>query len=55
MNDVEMWQAETFDPKNIDRELGMAEDLGFNSVRVFLNYVAWKADPAGFKNRFSSS
>ena len=45
VNDVEMWQAETFDPKTIDRELGMAEELGFNSVRVFLNYVVWKADP----------
>jgi hypothetical protein len=53
VNDVEMWQAETFDPKTIDRELGMAEDLGLNSVRVFLNYVVWKADPGGFKKRFS--
>jgi hypothetical protein len=48
-----MWQAETFDPKTIDRELGMAEELGLNSVRVFLNYVVWKADPDGFKKRFS--
>jgi hypothetical protein len=53
VNDVEMWQAETFDPKTIDRELGMAEELGLNSVRVFLNYVVWKADPDGFKKRFS--
>lgn len=52
VNDVEMWQAETFDPETIDRELGLAQELGFNSVRVFLNYVAWKADPAGFKKRF---
>jgi hypothetical protein len=52
VNDVEMWQAETFDPKTIDRELGMAEDLGLNSVRVFLNYVVWEADPDGLKKRF---
>jgi hypothetical protein len=52
VNDVEMWQAETFDPETIDRELGMAEGIGFNSVRVFLNYVVWKADPAGLKRRF---
>lgn len=52
VNDVEMWQAETFDPKTIDRELAMAEGLGFNSVRVFLNYVVWKADPDGLKKRF---
>jgi hypothetical protein len=52
VNDVEMWQQETFDPATTDRELGWAQDLGFNSVRVFLNYVVWKADAAGFKKRF---
>lgn len=52
VNDVEMWQAETFDPKTIDRELKMAHDIGFNSVRIFLNYVVWKADPDGLKRRF---
>jgi hypothetical protein len=52
VNNVEMWQAETFDPTTIDRELGLAEDLGFNSVRVFLNYVVWEADPDGLKERF---
>ncbi|HET7896364.1 MAG TPA: 1,4-beta-xylanase, partial [Flavisolibacter sp.] len=35
INQLEMWQADTFDLKTIDRELGWAEDLGFNSVRVF--------------------
>ena len=52
VNDVEMWQAETFDPATIDRELGWARDLGFNTVRVFLNYVVWEADAAGLKKRF---
>jgi hypothetical protein len=52
VNDVEMWQADTFDPTTIDRELGWAESLNFNSVRVFLNYVVWKADPEGLKRRF---
>lgn len=52
VNDVEMWQAESFDLATIDRELGWAQDLGFNSVRVFLNYVVWQADPDGFKKRF---
>lgn len=51
VNDVEMWQKESFDPKTIDRELGWAHGLGFNSVRVFLNFVAWKDDPAGLKER----
>jgi hypothetical protein len=52
VNDTEMWQAETFDPKTIDRELAWAEGLGYNSCRVFIQYIVWKQDPNGFKNRF---
>jgi len=52
VNDVEMWQAATFDPRTIERELGWARDLGFNSVRVFINYVVWKADAEGLTRRF---
>ena len=52
VNDVEMWQAETFDAATIGRELGWAHDLGFNTVRVFLNYVVWEADADGLKKRF---
>ncbi len=51
INQLEMWQAETFDPATIDKELGWAENIGFNAMRVFLHSVAWKADPAGFKKR----
>ncbi len=51
VNQLEMWQAETFDPVTIDRELGWAESLGFNSVRVFLHDLAYKADPEGFLKR----
>ena len=53
VNDVEMWQEETFDPTTIDRELSWAKDLGFNSVRVFLNYVVWAADAKRLKKRFA--
>ncbi len=53
VNDVEMWQAETFDSQTIDRELGWAQELGFNSVRVFLNFVVWREDPKGLKRRFA--
>lgn len=52
VNDVEMWQAATFDPPTLDRELGWAHDLGYNSVRVFLNYVVWEADADGLRQRF---
>jgi hypothetical protein len=51
VNQLEMWQADTFDPKTIDRELGWAEGIGFNTMRVFLHSLAWKQDPAGFKKR----
>jgi hypothetical protein len=42
INQLEMWQADTFDPLTIDRELGYAEGIGFNAMRVFLHSVAWK-------------
>ena len=32
VNDVEMWQVETFDPTTIDRELGWAQDLGIEGM-----------------------
>lgn len=51
VNQLEMWQAETFDPKTIDRELGYAEGIGFNTMRVFLHSVAYGVDPKGFKSR----
>jgi len=50
-NPTEMWQADTFDPAGIDRELGLAEGIGFNTVRTNLQYLAWAADPAGQKER----
>lgn len=51
INQLEMWQADTFDPATIDRELGYAEGIGFNTMRVFLYSLAWKQDKAGFKKR----
>ena len=51
VNQLEMWQAPTFDPKTIDRELGYAQSIGFNAMRVFLHHVAWQEDPSGFKKR----
>jgi len=51
INQLEMWQADTFDPATIDKELGWAESIGFNTMRVFLHSVAWKTDAVGFKKR----
>lgn len=52
INQLEMWQAETFDPETIDHELALAEGLGFNTVRIFLSNMVYTADPAGFADRF---
>lgn len=51
INQLEMWQAETFDLPTIERELGLAKGLGFNSVRVFLHDLLWKQDAEGFLKR----
>lgn len=51
INSTEMWQADSFDETVIDRELGWAADIGFNSVRVFLQYLVWDTDPDGLKRR----
>jgi hypothetical protein len=51
INQLEMWQAETFDTATIDRELGYAQSIGLNCMRVFLHHVAWQIDPGGFKRR----
>ena len=50
-NQLELWQADTFDPDTIDRELGWAADLGFNSMRVFLHDLCWSTDGEAFLDR----
>ncbi len=51
INELEMWQADTFDTKRIDMELGWAESIGLNTMRVFLHDLPWEQDPKGFKKR----
>lgn len=51
INQLDMWQAETWDPRTIDRELGWAQGLGMNTMRVFLHDLAYRQDPAGFLDR----
>lgn len=51
VNMLEWWQADTFDPKTIDQELGWAHDSGYNSVRCNLSFEVWAADPAGLEDR----
>lgn len=51
INQLEMWQAETFDAKRIDLELGWAESIGMNTMRVFLHDLAYEQDKENFKKR----
>jgi hypothetical protein len=51
INELEMWQADSFDPKRIDLELGWAETLGMNTMRVYLHDLLWQQDAEGFKRR----
>ena len=51
VNELEMWQAETFDPQEIDKEFGWAESLGMNTMRVFLDDLVWQQDAAGYQKR----
>jgi hypothetical protein len=53
INQLEMWQKDTFNPKEIDRELGWAQGLGMNTMRVFLHDQLWQQDPDGFKDRIN--
>lgn len=51
VNFVDMWHPETFDVDTIDRELGWAADIGYNSMRVNLQYILWADDPDGMMDR----
>src|SRR5581483_8953324 len=54
INQLEMWQADTFDPKEIDKELSWAQSLGMNTMRVFLHDLLWEQDADGFKKRIKT-
>ncbi len=54
INELEMWQASSFDPKRIDQELGWAQGLGMTTMRVFLHNLLWEQDRAGFKKRIDT-
>jgi hypothetical protein len=51
-NDVQKWMD--YDPKAIDRELGLAARLKLNSVRVFLQYAVYEHDPKLFLERYEN-
>ena len=53
INQLEFWQEATFDTAAIERELALAQSLGFNTLRVFLHDLLW-SDPSGFLARLDT-
>lgn len=53
INQLEMFQPGTYDPRRIDNELGLARFHGFNTVRVFLHDLLWAQDAPGFQTRLA--
>jgi hypothetical protein len=51
INQLEMWQEETFDPFLIDKELSWAAGLGFNTIRVFLHQLVWEQNHEAYLQR----
>src|SRR5947209_2186552 len=54
INELEMWQADSFDAARIDTELGWAEGLGMNTIRVFLHDLPCQQDAEGFRKRLDT-
>ncbi len=46
---LDMWND--LDRETIDRELGWAESIGFNTVRVFLHDICWRENKSQFFQR----
>lgn len=54
INQLEMWQAATFNPQEIDQEFGWAQTIGMNTMRVFLHDLLWQEDSKGFTQRLNT-
>ncbi|MGH3581448.1 MAG: 1,4-beta-xylanase [Mycobacterium sp.] len=53
INQLEMWQSGTYDPRRIDGELRVAQQIGFNTMRVFLHDQLWVQDRVGFQRKLA--
>ncbi len=51
INQLEMWQPDTFDLGAIERELDLAASVNMNAVRVYLHDLLWIQDAPGFLDR----
>lgn len=51
VNWTELWQRETFDAITIDQELGWAQTIGYNQLRINLPFIVWQHDRDGLITR----
>ena len=51
INQLEFFQATTFDLETIDKELSWSSELGMNLHRVYLHNLLWEQDSLGFISR----
>ncbi len=51
INQIDMWQKSTWDPSRIDLELGWAEKIGMNTLRVYLHDLVYQDDKKGLYKR----
>lgn len=54
INPIEMWQESSYDPETIGRELGYANTIGMNTIRVFLHYLVWKEEGESYLQRIDN-
>ena len=54
INQLEMWQEDTFSLDVIERELGYAKSIGMNIMRVFLHDLLWEQDSEGLLSRMDA-
>jgi hypothetical protein len=54
VNDIDMWQESSFDPSTIQKELKLAHESGYNSVRVFLHQLVWEKQKVSFKKNMKT-
>jgi hypothetical protein len=54
INQLEMWQAASFDLPRIETELALAASIGMNAVRVYLHDLLWIDGAAGLLMRMEA-
>ena len=52
INQLEMFQDDSFDPETNNKEIGWANDIGFNSLRIYLHDLLWQ-DKENFQKRLN--